>query len=110
MGGGGGRGGGRTPPFSPPQGFDPVPTQRVPPLVLFKISIFGRPTLKFSKGAFGANIYIYILILRGGARQKKRNFFGQNSPKSAKNAFFGLFFQNFKKFFKKKIEKISKIF
>ena len=29
-----------------PQGFDHLPTQRVPPLVLFKKSIFGRPTLK----------------------------------------------------------------
>ena len=37
-------GGGRAP---PPQGFDPLPTQRVPPLVLFKKSNFGRPTLKF---------------------------------------------------------------
>ena len=37
-------GGGRSP---PPQGFDPLPTQRVPPLILFKKSIFGRPTLKF---------------------------------------------------------------
>ena len=53
---GGGRGG-RTPPPPPPQGFEPLPTQRVPPLVLFKKSIFGRPTLNFSKGAFGANIY-----------------------------------------------------
>ena len=38
-------GGGRTP---PPQGFDPLPTQRVlTPLILFQKSIFGRPTLKF---------------------------------------------------------------
>ena len=29
------------------KGFDHLPTQRVPPLVLFKKSIFGRPTLKF---------------------------------------------------------------
>ena len=49
-----GGGGGRPP---PPQGFDPLPTQRVPPLVLFKKSIFGRPTFKFFKGAFGANVY-----------------------------------------------------
>ena len=26
----------------PPQGFDPLPTQRVPPLVLFKKSIFAN--------------------------------------------------------------------
>ena len=30
----------------PAQRFDPLPTQRVPPLVLFKKSIFGRLTLK----------------------------------------------------------------
>ena len=41
---GGGGGGGRTP---TPQGFDPLPTQRVPPLILFQKSIFGRPTLNF---------------------------------------------------------------
>ena len=42
---GGFRGAGRTP---PPQGFDPLPTQRVlTPLILFQKSIFGRPTLKF---------------------------------------------------------------
>ena len=29
------------------KGFDHLPTQRVPPLVLFKKSIFGRPTLNF---------------------------------------------------------------
>ena len=32
---------------APPQGFDPLPTQRVPPLILFQKSIFARPTLKF---------------------------------------------------------------
>ena len=36
--------GGRTLPL--PQGFDPPPTQRVNPLILFQKSIFGRPTLK----------------------------------------------------------------
>ena len=50
LGGGGGR-------PSSPQGFDPLPTERVPPSILFQKSIFGRPTLKFSKGALGANIY-----------------------------------------------------
>ena len=29
------------------QGFDPLPTQRVPPLYYFDISIFGLLTLKF---------------------------------------------------------------
>ena len=28
------------------QGFEPMPTQKVPPLVLVKKSIFGRPTVK----------------------------------------------------------------
>ena len=32
---------------APPQGFDPLPTQMVPILVLFQKSIFGRPNLKF---------------------------------------------------------------
>ena len=32
---------------SSPQGFDPLPTQRVPPLVLFRKSSFGWPILKF---------------------------------------------------------------
>ena len=45
LGGGGGGGGGADAPL--PQGFDPLPTQRVPPLILFQKSIFGRPTLKF---------------------------------------------------------------
>ena len=42
LGRGGGWGCGR--PFS--QGFDPLPTQSVPPLILFQKSSFGRPTLK----------------------------------------------------------------
>ena len=44
-GGGGGVGGVDAPPL--PQGFEPLPTQMVPPVVLFKKSVFGRPTLKF---------------------------------------------------------------
>ena len=40
----GGRGGADAP---SPQGFDPLPTQRVPPLILFQKSIFGGSTLKF---------------------------------------------------------------
>ena len=42
--GGAGGGGGAD---APPQGFDPLPTQRVPPLMLFQKSLFGQPTLKF---------------------------------------------------------------
>ena len=45
LGGGGGGGGGGA--DASPQGFDPLPTQRVPPLILFQKSIFGGPTLKF---------------------------------------------------------------
>ena len=30
-----------------PSGNDPLPAQRVPPSILFKKSIFGRPTLTF---------------------------------------------------------------
>ena len=45
LGGAGGGGGVGRLPF--PQGFEPLPTQRVPPLVLFKKTIFGRLTLKF---------------------------------------------------------------
>ena len=40
-----------------PQGFDPLPTQRVPPLVFSKESVFGRPTLKFFLKAPLAPIY-----------------------------------------------------
>ena len=40
------RGGFRGGALTPLQGFDPLPTQRVPPLVLFKKSIFGLQTLK----------------------------------------------------------------
>ena len=43
--GGGGKGGvARTPPSS---GIRPPADPKVPPLILFQISIFGRPTLKF---------------------------------------------------------------
>ena len=43
--GGGRRGGGGA--DAPLQGFHPLPTQRVPPLMLFHKSIFGRTTLRF---------------------------------------------------------------
>ena len=52
---GGRGGGGRTPP--PPQGFDPLPTQRVRPLILFRNPSLADRPLNFSKGAIGANIY-----------------------------------------------------
>ena len=80
-GGGGGGGGGADAPF--PRGFDPLPTQRVPPLGLFKKCISGRP---FEQ---------YILILRGERAPKKRDFLVKIFQKVTKNAFFGLFFQSF---------------
>ena len=40
-----------------PQGFDPLPTQRVPPLYYFEVCYSGYGPLKFSNGAFGANIH-----------------------------------------------------
>ena len=79
--GGGGGGRGQTP-FT--QGFDPVPTQRVPPLILFKKSIFGQPTLKIFKRRLWRQ---YILTLRSSARQKNA-IFGQNFSKSAQTRLF----------------------
>ena len=70
-------GGGRGADAPPPQGFDTLPTQRVPPLILFQKSIFGRPTLW------------------GGASAKKTQFFCQNFSKSAQKRLFWLFFQKF---------------
>ena len=69
--------------FPSPHGFDPLPTQRVPPMVLFKKSIFGRPTQKF----FYRRLWCqYTLTLREGeCAQKKRLFCGS----------FDLFFQKF---------------
>ena len=55
------------------QGFDPLPTQRVPPSNYFKISIFGLPTPKFFlKRRLWRQ---YILILRGERAPKKTQFF-----------------------------------
>ena len=39
-----------------PSGIRPPADPKGRPLVLFKICIFGRPTQKILKGAFGANI------------------------------------------------------
>ena len=49
------------------QGFDPLPTQRVPSLDYFDVSIFEPKYNNFE----------------GGARAKKTQFFGQNFQKSA---------------------------
>ena len=70
------------------QGFDPLPTQRVPPLYYFEISIIGDEPFKFSK---------YILVSGGGGgghTPKKRNFLVRIFQKVPKNAFLaGFFFQ-----------------
>ena len=67
-----------------------LPTKRVPPLILFQKSVFGRPTQKiFLK----APLAPYILTLSGGARQKKRDFFVKRFQKLPKNGFFDYFFK-----------------
>ena len=86
----GGKGG--RPPPPPPSGNRPPVDPKGPPLVLFKKSIFGRPTLKFFLRRLWRQ---YILILRGDRTPKKRNFSVKIFQKVPKNAFFGLFFQNF---------------
>ena len=68
--------------FASSQGFDPLPTQKVPPLVLFKKSIFGRPTLKYNN-------------FERGVRAEKTRFFVKIFEKVPKNAFSGQLFQNF---------------
>ena len=73
---GGGLGGG----LLPPQELDALPSQRVPPWYYFDISIFREVPLKFSKGAFGANL---CQFLRGERAPKKRDFFGHSLPKTA---------------------------
>ena len=87
---GGGGGGKRTPPL--PHGFDPLPTQRVPPLILFQKSIFGRPTLKFFLKAPLAPIYSNF---EGERAPKKTRFFCNIFSKSAQKRLFWLFFQKF---------------
>ena len=81
----GGGGGGDAP---PPQGFDPLPTQRVPPLILFQKSIFGRPTLKFFLRRLRRQ---YMLFLRGSARQKNAFFLSKFFKKCPKTAFLTVF-------------------
>ena len=62
--------------------FDPVPTQRVPPLVLFKKYNFGGPNLKFFERRLWRQ---YILILRGKRAPKKRIFLVTIFQKVPKN-------------------------
>ena len=81
-----GAGGGRL--FSL-QGFDRLPTQRVPPLYYFEISIFSDGPINFLKAPFAP---IYTNFEGGGAPAEKTRFFGQNLKKLPKNAFFARFF------------------
>ena len=59
-----------------PQGFDPLPTQRVPLLNYFEISILVTEPKIFLKVPL-APIYTY---LKGAARAEKARFLGQNFP------------------------------
>ena len=87
-GAGGGGGGGRTP-FS--QGFDPLPTQRVPPLILFQKSLFWPTDPKIFLKAPLAPIYTNFV---GERAPKKRDFFVNIFQKLPKNGFFDCFFKN----------------
>ena len=71
---GGGGGSAYAPP--PPLGFDPLPTQRVPALVVLKKSLFGRPTLNQ-----------YLPILRGERAPKNAIFWSKFFKKCLKMHF-----------------------
>ena len=75
FGGGGGKGGVRS--FS--QGFDPQPTQRVPPLYFFEISIFLTDLKVFLKAP--------LPLFEGGARRKNAIFWLKISKKCLKTPF-----------------------
>ena len=74
----GGGGGGADAP--PPSGIRPPADPKGPPLVLFKKSIFCRPTQKIFLKAPLAPIYTSF---EGERAPKKRDFFRQNFSKSA---------------------------
>ena len=81
-----------TPPHPPPpKGFEPLPTQMVPPLCYFEISIFGDGPKIFLKAPL-ASIYINF---EGERAQKKRDFLFKIFQKVPKNAFFDLIFKTF---------------
>ena len=88
----GGFRGGRVRKPPPPPSLLRDSTQRVPPLVLFKKCISGRPTLKLFYRRLWRQ---YILTNFEEGAQKKRNFLVKIFQKVPKNAFLGLFFQNF---------------
>ena len=73
-----------------PQGFDPLPTQIVPHLILFNKSIFGRATLKFFKRRPRRQ---YTLILMGERAPKKRDCLVKFSKKCLKTPFLDCFFK-----------------
>ena len=77
-------GGGRGLADASSQGFDPMPTQRVPPLLLFKKSIFGDGPLNFLKAPL-APIYTNF---EGERAPKKCDFFVKIFQKVYKNGFF----------------------
>ena len=77
--------GGRRRRIAPPQGFDPLPTQRVPLFFYFEIfDLFWQADPKiFLKAPLAPN----ILILRGRARRKNPIFWLKFSKKVPKNDF-----------------------
>ena len=87
----------RTP---PPQGFDPLPTQRVPPFDTFSEIHFWPTDPKIFLKAPSAPINA---IFEGERAPKKTHFFCQNFSKSAQKRLFWLFFQ-------KKLPAAQKIF
>ena len=78
-------------PFMLIEHIRPLPTQRVPPLNYFEISIFGGRTPKFFKVRHCRQ---YILILRGSARRINAIFWSKISKKCLKTIFLTCFFQN----------------
>ena len=89
---------GTTPTFNLPLRDSTPCRPKAPPLYYFEISIFGDGPQKLSQSAFGANIYLFS---EGSARRKNATFLVKVFQKVPKNAFFGLFFQNFSNFWPK---------
>ena len=68
----------------PPQGFDPLPTQRVPLCTILRYPYLVTDPKKFLKAPL-AQIHT---IFWGGARAKKTRFLCQSFPKSAQKLLF----------------------
>ena len=62
----------------PPQGFDPLPTQRVPLCTILRYPYLLTDPKNFLKAPL-APIYTNF---EGGARAEKTQFFGRHFPKS----------------------------